>query len=74
MYEALRRELRLEELHEITKVKAYFIEQMKELVSEEEAARKGRSAVGRAFYRCKKGRFLRQVLKPDPCGFRGCYP
>ncbi len=37
MYEALRKGASVEEIHEITKVKAYFIEQMKELVEEEEA-------------------------------------
>ena len=37
MYEALRKGATVEEIYEITKVKAYFIEQMKELVEEEEA-------------------------------------
>ena len=37
MYEAIRQGATVEEIHEITKVKAYFIEQMKELVEEEEA-------------------------------------
>lgn len=37
MYEALRKGATVEEIHEITKVKAYFIEQMKELVEEENA-------------------------------------
>ena len=37
MYEALRKGASVEEIQEITKVKAYFIEQMKELVEEEEA-------------------------------------
>jgi len=37
MYEALRKGATVEEIHEITRVKAYFIEQMKELVEEEEA-------------------------------------
>ena len=37
MYEALRKGASVEEIHGITKVKAYFIEQMKELVEEEEA-------------------------------------
>ncbi|MBQ8568250.1 MAG: carbamoyl-phosphate synthase large subunit [Oscillospiraceae bacterium] len=36
MYEALRKGATVEEIHNITKVKAYFIEQMKELVEEEE--------------------------------------
>ncbi|MBR5248345.1 MAG: carbamoyl-phosphate synthase large subunit [Lachnospiraceae bacterium] len=37
MYEALRKGATVEEIHEITKVKHWFIEQMKELVEEEEA-------------------------------------
>lgn len=35
MYEALRKGASIDEIHEITKVKTYFIEQMKELVEEE---------------------------------------
>ncbi|MCI8373679.1 MAG: carbamoyl-phosphate synthase large subunit [Lachnospiraceae bacterium] len=37
MYEALRKGASVEELFELTKIKHYFIEQMKELVEEEEA-------------------------------------
>ena len=37
MYEALRKGASTDELYEITKVKPYFIEQMRELVEEEEA-------------------------------------
>ena len=37
MYEAIRKGATVEEIHDITKVKTYFIEQMKELVDEEEA-------------------------------------
>lgn len=37
MYEALRKGASIEEIHNITKVKKWFIEQMKELVDEEEA-------------------------------------
>lgn len=40
MYEALRKGATIEEIHNITKVKAYFIEQMKELVEEEEELQK----------------------------------
>ena len=36
MYEALRKGATVDEIYQITKVKAYFIEQMKELVEEEE--------------------------------------
>jgi carbamoyl-phosphate synthase large subunit len=37
MYEALRKGATVEELYELTKIKHYFIEQMKELLEEEEA-------------------------------------
>ncbi len=37
LYEALRKGATVEELHAITKIKHYFLEQMKELVEEEEA-------------------------------------
>ncbi|MBO4396577.1 MAG: carbamoyl-phosphate synthase large subunit [Eubacterium sp.] len=37
MYEALRKGATVDEIHELTHVKKYFIEQMKELVEEEEA-------------------------------------
>lgn len=37
MYEALRKGATVDELHELTKIKRYFIEQMAELVEEEEA-------------------------------------
>ena len=37
MYEALRKGATVEEIYELTKVKTWFIEQMKELVEEEEA-------------------------------------
>ena len=40
MYEALRKGASVDEIYEITKVKTYFIEQMKELVEEEEAIMK----------------------------------
>ena len=36
MYEALRKGASVEEIHQLTKVKAWFIQQMKELVDEEE--------------------------------------
>ena len=36
MYEALRKGATVDELFELTKIKKYFIEQMKELVEEEE--------------------------------------
>ena len=40
MYESLRKGASVDEIYEITKVKTYFIEQMKELVEEEEAIMK----------------------------------
>ena len=39
IYEALRKGASVEEIHELTKVKHYFLEQMKELVEEEEEER-----------------------------------
>ncbi len=45
MYEALRKGATVEELYELTKIKHYFIEQMKELVEEEEALKSYQGAV-----------------------------
>ena len=45
MYEALRKGATADEIHEITKVKHYFIEQMKELVEEEEELLKSKGAL-----------------------------
>ena len=45
MYEALRKGATIDELHNITKIKKYFIEQMKELVDEEEALLKNKGTV-----------------------------
>ncbi|MCR5799863.1 MAG: carbamoyl-phosphate synthase large subunit [Lachnospiraceae bacterium] len=45
MYEALRMGATVDEIHEITKVKKYFIQQMKELVEEEEALLKNKGRV-----------------------------
>ncbi len=45
MYEALRKGASVEEIFELTKVKHYFIEQMKELVEEEEAILAGKGAL-----------------------------
>ncbi len=45
MYEALRKGATVEELHELTKIKHYFIEQMKELVEEEESLKKYKGSV-----------------------------
>ena len=40
MYEALKKGASVEELYELTKIKPYFIRQMKELVEEEENLKK----------------------------------
>lgn len=45
MYEALRKGASVEEIFEITKVKHYFIQQMKELVEEEEELKKHKGQV-----------------------------
>ncbi|MBR5316420.1 MAG: carbamoyl-phosphate synthase large subunit [Lachnospiraceae bacterium] len=69
MYEALRKGATVEELHEITKVKHYFIEQMKELVEEEEAlaANKGALPSDEALISAKKNgfsdKYLSQILE-----------
>ena len=69
MYEALRKGATVEELHQITKVKHYFIEQMKELVEEEEAlaANKGSLPSDEALISAKKNgfsdKYLSQILE-----------
>ena len=45
MYEALRKGATVEEIYELTKIKHYFIEQMKELVEEEETLLANKGAV-----------------------------
>ena len=45
MYEALRKGASVEELYNLTKIKHYFIEQMKELVEEEEALKSYKGSV-----------------------------
>lgn len=45
MYEALRKGATVDELYELTKIKHYFIQQMKELVEEEEELLKQKGAV-----------------------------
>ena len=68
MYEALRKGATVEEIHEITKVKHWFIEQMKELVEEEEAlaAKKGYMPADEALISAKKNgfsdKYLSQIL------------
>ncbi len=64
MYEALRKGATVEELHNLTKVKHYFIEQMKELVEEEEAliANKGQMPSDEALTSAKKNGFADKYL------------
>ena len=68
MYEALRKGATVEEIHEITKVKHWFIEQMKELVDEEEAlaSKKGYMPADEALVSAKKNgfsdKYLSQIL------------
>lgn len=64
MYEALRKGASVEELYEITKVKHWFIEQMKELVAEEEALlqHKGSLPADEALLQAKKDGFSDKYL------------
>lgn len=64
MYEALRKGATVEEIHEITKVKTYFIEQMKELVEEEEQILpfKGQVPSSEILVQAKKDGFSDQYL------------
>ena len=59
MYEALRKGATVDEIHDITKVKKYFIEQMKELVEEEEkiASYKGQALPDDVLTTAKKDGF-----------------
>ena len=69
MYEALRKGASVDEIHEITKVKKYFIQQMKELVEEEEslAAFKGSLPKDELLVSAKKDgfsdKYLSQILE-----------
>ena len=69
MYEALRKGATVDEIHNITKVKAWFIEQMQELVVEEEAllANKGSMPSDEALISAKKNgfadKYLSQILE-----------
>ena len=69
MYEALRKGATSDEIFELTKVKHYFIEQMKELVEEEEALlkEKGRVPSAEALTKAKKDgfsdKYLSQILE-----------
>ena len=69
IYEALRKGASVEEIHELTKVKHYFLEQMKELVEEEEAllADKGSVPSEEALRQAKldgfSDKYLSQILE-----------
>jgi len=69
MYEALRKGATVDEIHNLTRVKAYFIEQMKELVEEETAlaANKGSLPADEALISAKKNgfsdKYLSQILE-----------
>lgn len=69
MYEALRAGATVDEIYDITKVKHYFINQMKELVEEEEAliAGKGQLPSDEALISAKKNgfsdKYLSQILE-----------
>ena len=63
MYEALRKGATVDEIFRITKVKAYFIEQMKELVEEEEALVKTKGSItDEALIKAKKDGFSDKYL------------
>ena len=76
MYEALRKGATVDEIHELTKVKHWFIEQMKELVEEEEAllAYKGNLPSDEALTEAKKDgfsdKYLSQILEVDEADIR----
>ena len=80
MYEALRKGATVDELHELTHIKTYFIEQMKELVEEEEAfiafaaAHPGEFPPANQFTAAKKhgfaDRYLAQLLGKEEAAVR----
>ena len=76
MYEALRKGATIEEIHERTKVKAYFIEQMRELVEEEEELlkSKGHLPSDEALITAKKDgfsdKYLSQLLDVEEAEIR----
>lgn len=69
IYEALRKGASIEEIHELTKIKHYFLEQMKELVEEEEALMVGKwqRPVDSDLVKAKKNgfsdKYLSQILE-----------
>ncbi len=69
MYEALRKGATIDEIYNLTKVKTYFIEQMKELVEEEESLMKSKGSLpsDKALISAKKNgfsdKYLSQILE-----------
>ncbi|MBR6637819.1 MAG: carbamoyl-phosphate synthase large subunit [Lachnospiraceae bacterium] len=76
MYEALRKGATIEEIYQLTKIKHYFLEQMKELVEEEEALMAmGEKALEKATLETAKkngfsDKYLSQLLKIDETKIR----
>ncbi len=76
MYEALRKGATVEELFERTKIKHYFIEQMKELVEEEEGLLRGKGSVPQkeALRQAKldgfSDKYLSEILEVPECEIR----
>ncbi|NBK92674.1 carbamoyl-phosphate synthase large subunit [bacterium 1XD21-13] len=77
MYEALRKGATTEELYELTKIKHYFIDQMRELVEEEEAllaSSHGRVPEAEALRKAKQDgfsdRYLSQILEVPEADIR----
>ena len=76
MYEALRKGATVDEIYNITKVKAYFVEQMKELVEEEEALAKSKGSLpaDTALISAKKNgfsdKYLSQILEVPEADIR----
>ena len=76
MYEALRKGATVDEIHNITKVKHYFIEQMKELVDEEEMLKTYKGSIpGTGILRTAKqdgfaDRYLSELLEVPEADIR----
>ena len=73
MYEALRKGASIDELYDLTKIKHWFLQQMKELVDEENALIEKKGAVPRRAGAPpgKARRIFRQIPQPDTRRFRG---
>ena len=75
-YEALRKGASVEEFHELTQIKTYFIEQMKELVEEEEMIKtyKGKELPVDVLKHAKQNgfsdKYLSQILDEDEAAIR----